>query len=72
MDDVEKLSYSEAVTELQAILDELEHEEIDVDRLAERVGRAAALIEACRTRIESARVDVDRIVLDVADDASSG
>jgi exodeoxyribonuclease VII small subunit len=72
MGDVEKVSYAEAVTELQTILDELEHEEIDVDRLAERVARAAALIEACRTRIESARVEVDRIVLDVADDAGSG
>jgi exodeoxyribonuclease VII small subunit len=72
MSEAERVSYTDAVTELQAILDELEHEDIDVDRLAERVARAAALIETCRARIESARIEVDRIILDVADDAGSG
>jgi exodeoxyribonuclease VII small subunit len=72
MDDPQQVSYTDAVAELRGILDELEHDDIDVDRLAERVARAAALIETCRERIASARVDVDRIVLDVEDDAGSG
>jgi len=67
--DARSVSYADAVAELQAILDELEHDNIDVDRLAERVARAASLIDACRARIESARVEVDRIVLGVADEA---
>jgi exodeoxyribonuclease VII small subunit len=71
-DDLSSIAYADAVAELQAILDELEHHDVDVDRLAERVSRAAALIEACRARIESARVEVDRIVSSVEDDASSG
>ena len=70
MDDASNVSYTDAVAELQAILDELEHDDIDVDRLAERVARAATLIESCRARIESARVEVDRIVLGMEDDAS--
>jgi len=70
-DDATNVSYAGAVTELRAILDELEHEDIDVDRLAERVARAAELIEACRARIASARVEVDRIVLSVDDEAGS-
>ena len=65
------VSYADAVTELRAILDELEREDIDVDRLSERVARAAALIEICRARIASARVEVDRIVLRVEDEAGS-
>jgi exodeoxyribonuclease VII small subunit len=70
-DDATKVSYAGAVAELRAILDELEHEDIDVDRLAERVARAAELIEVCRARIASARVEVDRIVLSVDDEAGS-
>jgi exodeoxyribonuclease VII small subunit len=70
-DDASSVSYASAVTELRAILDELEHEDLDVDRLAERVARAAELIEACRARIASARLEVDRIVLSVDDDAGS-
>jgi len=64
-------TYADALTELRAILDELEHEDIDVDRLAERVARAAALVETCRARIASAQVEVSRIVLDVDDDNGS-
>jgi exodeoxyribonuclease VII small subunit len=55
-------SYGEAMEELETILAELERDDVDVDRLAERVARAASLIELCRTRIEAARVDVTRIV----------
>jgi len=70
--DAGNIPYADAVTELQAILDELEHDDVDVDRLADRVARAAALIEACKARIESARVEVDRVVLGVEGDAGSG
>jgi exodeoxyribonuclease VII small subunit len=50
------------MAELETILAELERDDVDIDRLAERVARAAELIELCRTRIESARLDVTRIV----------
>jgi exodeoxyribonuclease VII small subunit len=60
--DVATLGYADAMRELDAILAELEADDVDVDRLAERVARAAALIELCRGRIEAARVDVTRIV----------
>jgi exodeoxyribonuclease VII small subunit len=70
-DDATSVTYADALTELRAILDELEHEDIDVDRLAERVARAAALVDTCRARIASARVEVSRIVLDVGDENGS-
>lgn len=57
--------YADAVAELEEILDELEADEVDVDRLAERVKRAADLIELCRNRLEEARVEVTRIVADL-------
>ena len=63
--EVSTLGYAEAMRELDAILAELETDDVDVDRLAERVARAAALIELCRGRIEAARVDVTRIVSDL-------
>jgi exodeoxyribonuclease VII small subunit len=51
--------YAEAVTELEAILREVEDDDVDVDVLATRVARAAALIEFCRERILVARAAVD-------------
>jgi hypothetical protein len=36
-----------------------------VDRLAERVRRAADLVQLCRGRLDAARVEVTRIVADL-------
>jgi exodeoxyribonuclease VII small subunit len=60
-----ELSYAEAVEELEAILEGIEGDELDVDHLAERVSRAAALITECRNRIAATRFEVERIVTDL-------
>ncbi|MEZ5139210.1 MAG: exodeoxyribonuclease VII small subunit [Acidimicrobiales bacterium] len=57
----DQLTYAEAVTELDAILDRLEHDEPDVDRVATDVARASALIAHCRERIASARLRADEV-----------
>ena len=63
--DESELDYSSAVSELDDILLELEDEALDVDVLAERVERASLLIRFCRTRITSARTQVEQIVADL-------
>ncbi|RMH83130.1 MAG: exodeoxyribonuclease VII small subunit [Actinomyces sp.] len=60
--DVASLGYAEALAELEDILDELERDDVDVDILTRRVERAAALIAHCRSRIDAARVTVERVV----------
>lgn len=66
-------SYTEAVDELEAILHEIEDENVDVDLLAARVTRAARLIEFCRDRILAARDAVEAATatdeVDITDDA---
>ena len=57
--------YSEAMEELEAILAELEGDDLDVDVLAARVQRASELLKTCRARIVRAQQDVDRIVADL-------
>jgi exodeoxyribonuclease VII small subunit len=61
------VGYTEAMQELESILDELEGDQLDVDVLAERVRRASELIKTCRTRILRAQDDVARIVADLED-----
>jgi exodeoxyribonuclease VII small subunit len=60
--DIESLGYADAVAELEEILDGLESESIDVDVLADRVKRAAALIKHCRSKIGDARLHVEQVV----------
>ncbi len=40
-----ELRYTEALEELEKILDEIEQDEVDLDDLGERVERAALLIQ---------------------------
>jgi len=60
--DGDEPGYAAAVAELEAILDELERDDVDVDVLGARVARAAELIAVCRDRIDAARFQVDQIV----------
>jgi exodeoxyribonuclease VII small subunit len=61
------LGYAEAVAELEAILADLERDDVDVDVLAPKVRRAAALLRHCRAHIGAARLDVEQIVADLDD-----
>ena len=60
--DSEDLGYADAIAELEQILEDLEDDEVDIDVLATKVERAAALVELCRGKISSAKVQVERIV----------
>lgn len=66
----EDLGYATALDELDDILRELEGSDVDVDRLADRVARAADLIALCRDRIGAARLRIDEVIADLDTDAS--
>ena len=63
--DAEAVGYAEALDELDTILRELEGADVDVDRLADRVARAADLIGLCRDRIGNARLRIDEVIADL-------
>ena len=69
----DSIGYSEAVAELEQILEQLERPDVDVDVLARQVQRAAELIRLCRARIAAARIEVETVVTqldDLGDSAS--
>ena len=59
---VSKLSFSEAVAEVEAIVGRLEHEQTDVDELSAEVKRAVELINSCRQRLERTDLEVRELV----------
>jgi exodeoxyribonuclease VII small subunit len=61
-------SYAAMLAELESILTELESDAVDVDVLAGRVARAHELVEACRERIDRARLAVETVVAERAPD----
>ncbi len=58
-------SYAEASAELEAILQEVESGEIDLDLLSEKVERAAALLASCRERLAATETKVKKVVADL-------
>lgn len=56
------VSFRAAMEELEGILERIEGEEIDIDRLAEELRRAAVLLDLCRGKIRKAEVEVTQIV----------
>lgn len=54
--------FNAAVQELETILQRIDSDTVDVDRLAVEVRRATELLELCRGKIRKAEVEVHQIV----------
>ncbi len=54
--------FTAAMRELESILLRIEGDELDIDRLAEELRRATALLELCRGKIRRAELEVTEIV----------
>ncbi len=67
-----KISFGEAVGEVEQILARLEAEEIDIDDLSTEVRRAVELIGVCRAKLEKTDAEVRDLVADLQDEAPAG
>jgi exodeoxyribonuclease VII small subunit len=65
------IKYSEAVEELNNILQDLESENIDVDEVSLKVKRAVELIKICREKIENTELEVRKIVKEFDEDSDN-
>ena len=58
----EKISYSDAVAEIESILEKIEEGSLDVDELAEKVSRVTELLKICRDRLSKTEAQIDKIL----------
>jgi exodeoxyribonuclease VII small subunit len=63
----EPQGYAEALSEVEAILSEIDNPKVDVDVLSDRVARASFLIAWCKERIDAAQFSVNEIVASLGD-----
>jgi len=54
--------YKEAIEEIEAIVEEIESETVDVDVLAEKVKRAASLVKLCKAKLKAADNEVRKVL----------
>ncbi len=57
-----KISYNEALEELQTILEELNAETLDIDHLSDKVKRANTLVAHCKGKILKTQKELDQII----------
>ncbi len=62
-----KLSYKEAVEEIDEILEKIENEELDVDELSEKVKRVSSLIKFCKEKLHTTQTEVENILKEMED-----
>ncbi|MBK5203793.1 MAG: exodeoxyribonuclease VII small subunit, partial [Prolixibacteraceae bacterium] len=55
----EKMTYKNAVSEIDDILGKIENEELDVDELSQRVKRISQLIKFCQDKLHKTETEVE-------------
>lgn len=65
-----KLSFGEAVNEVETILADLEADEVDIDELGDQVKRAVDLIRVCREKLEKTDAEVRDLVAGLSGEAA--
>ncbi len=58
----EKISYNEAVSEIETILQKIEEGKLDVDELTEKVSRVTDLLKICRDKLYLTEKQVGKIL----------
>ena len=56
-----KMNYTEAFEELQQIVKQMEHADISVDDLAEKIERAGVLIKICKEKLTKTEEEINKI-----------
>lgn len=56
------MKYEEAVRELEAIVDKLENDELDIDSMAERLKEAQKLIKLCKDKLTKTNEEIKKLL----------
>jgi exodeoxyribonuclease VII small subunit len=60
-----KFSYEKSISEIEAIINEIENEGLDVDQLAEKVEHVAELLKKCKQKLTDTKNQVDDMIKNI-------
>jgi exodeoxyribonuclease VII small subunit len=60
-----KLTYQEALDEIEEIMEKIESNELDIDDLAEKVKRVSFLLKFCKDKLQKTNEEVEKILSDM-------
>lgn len=62
-----KMTYQEAMTELENIISGIEEENISIDVLSSKVKRATELIKTCKTKLYKTDEEIQKVLKELED-----
>ncbi len=62
MDEMIKLSYKEAMNEIESIVSKLEDNQLNIDELSVKVKRVSELIAYCKSKLHDTEEEVEKIL----------
>ena len=66
-----ELTYSEAISKIEEILNKIENEELDIDQLAKNVKLASELMKFCKSKLHDTENEVEKILENIDNDDRS-
>ena len=66
-----KLTYAQAIEELEQIIEDIETENIDVDALTRQVKRATYLINFCKNNLRNTEEEVKKTLSEIEENVGS-
>ncbi len=63
-----KISYNQALNEIEEILYKIENEELDIDNLSENVLKATKLLKMCKQKLQETEKEIEKIIADIDTD----
>lgn len=58
----ENIKYEEAFAELQALVQKMENDELDIDQMSEQLKRAQELIRLCKDKLTKTDEEIKKIL----------
>lgn len=62
MDEINNLTYSQAIAELEKIVREMQSENCSIDNLSTLTSRSLALLKVCKAKLQSTDQEVKKIL----------
>lgn len=58
------LTYSDAIAEIEQIIERIENNDVEIDNLSKNVKRVAELLKFCRAQLKGTEEEVEKILKD--------
>ena len=55
-------TYSQAISEIEKIIEEIDNEELNIDNLSKKIKKASELFELCNEKLHKAEEEVNSII----------